>query len=278
MKNLGFLGCRKSPYDGRDYLVSTLVEDVIKNLPTKCDITDKMTPVQDQGQEGSCVGFSGVAIKEYQEQIDYGKFIRLSERFLYERSKDISGHNEGTTLKACAQVLVKQGVCEQRFWKYEAQHIGEPEEGADENASKYKIEPAYVRITNEAELKASLVKYGAIHLGVAVCNTWKRQQNGHIPDFNWFENLLFYFGIGILGGHAITLVGYDDEKQEYKFKNSWSTVWGDEGYGYITYTHMKKTLLDALCYIDIDDPDDWKEMPIKRVCNLTRKERKHAWV
>jgi len=78
------LGCIKSDRDERDFLVTSLVENILEKLPSFYDITNKMTPVQNQGSEGACVGFSGVAIKEYQEQIDYGLVVRLSERFLYE--------------------------------------------------------------------------------------------------------------------------------------------------------------------------------------------------
>ena len=37
------------------------------------------------------------------------------------------------------------------------------------------------------------------------------------------------------GGHAFTIVGYDDRTKVFKFINSWSTSWGDGGYGYLTY-------------------------------------------
>jgi hypothetical protein len=37
------------------------------------------------------------------------------------------------------------------------------------------------------------------------------------------------------GGHAITLVGYDDRSRTIKFINSWTTSWGDGGYGYMDY-------------------------------------------
>ncbi|MEO7221895.1 MAG: C1 family peptidase [Devosia sp.] len=37
------------------------------------------------------------------------------------------------------------------------------------------------------------------------------------------------------GGHAFTIVGYDDATQTFKFINSWNTSWGDEGYGRMTY-------------------------------------------
>jgi hypothetical protein len=37
------------------------------------------------------------------------------------------------------------------------------------------------------------------------------------------------------GGHAFTIVGYDDATQTFKFINSWNTSWGDEGYARMTY-------------------------------------------
>lgn len=276
------LGLHKSPYDDRDFLVTTLVADVIDQLPAKIDYSFKMSPVKNQGKEGACVGFAGVAVKEYQEKIDYnitGKaYIDLSERFLYEESKKISGHSEGTTLKACAKVLVDRGVCEDKYWKYVAKEPGQHLHGAYTNATKYKIQQGYVRITNEAELKASLVKYGPMIIGVLVYNNWYSEKEGHIPNLSWFQKLLSWFGIGVLGGHAICIVGYDDETREYKFKNSWSEAWGEDGYGYITYEHMKEILMDAICMVDIDDPNEWKAENFKKVSDLSLLERKKAWV
>jgi C1A family cysteine protease len=269
-----YLGCYKSSYDKRDWLVTSLVADMVDVLPIKYDITDKMTLVQNQGNEGSCVGFSGCAIKEYQEQIDYSRYIRLSERFIYEESKKISGHSEGTTLKACAKVLVEKGICEYKFWEYKPKEVGERKPGADANALKYRIQAGYVRITNEKELKASLIKYGAIHLGVLVYRNWYKQNKGHIPNLGFWDNWL----ARPLGGHAIALVGYNDETKEYKFKNSWGKDWGDAGYGYISFKHMKQIMMDAICYIDIDDPNDFVPSKIKTVNDLSSKERKNSWI
>ena len=43
----------------------------------------------------------------------------------------------------------------------------------------------------------------------------------------------------MLGGHAVLLVGYDDNKQLYKFRNSYGTGWGVEGYGYLPYQYVE---------------------------------------
>ncbi len=268
------LGLHKSPSDKRDILVYTFVEDILEKLPTEIDYTSKMTPVKNQGREGACVGFAGIGIKEYQEKIDYkltnDNYIDLSERFLYEESKKISGHREGTTLVACAKVLAKHGVCEDKFWKYISKKKQQPLTGAYHNALKFKIELKWTRITNEKELKASLIKFGPVIIGVRVKKNWYREVNGHIPNSSFFDK--------VLGGHAIALVGYNDKTKEYKFKNSWGANWGDNGYGYLPYKEMKKTLMDAICFVDIDDPNDWKDTPIKTVGDLSFLKRMKSWV
>ena len=47
----------------------------------------------------------------------------------------------------------------------------------------------------------------------------------------------------LLGGHALVCVGYDDSKQYFIFRNSWSSAWGDMGYGYLPYEYMTDTNL-----------------------------------
>ncbi len=37
------------------------------------------------------------------------------------------------------------------------------------------------------------------------------------------------------GGHAVTIVGWDDGKAAWLIKNSWGTDWGMGGYGWIGY-------------------------------------------
>ena len=37
------------------------------------------------------------------------------------------------------------------------------------------------------------------------------------------------------GGHAIVIVGWDDNKRAWRIKNSWGTGWGEGGYAWIKY-------------------------------------------
>ncbi|MBO9665469.1 MAG: C1 family peptidase [Bdellovibrio sp.] len=40
------------------------------------------------------------------------------------------------------------------------------------------------------------------------------------------------------GGHAVLIVGYDDVRKVFMFKNSWGPKWGNNGYGYMTFAHV----------------------------------------
>jgi C1A family cysteine protease len=55
----------------------------------------------------------------------------------------------------------------------------------------------------------------------------------------------------LAGGHAICIVGYDDTKKRWKFKNSWGTGWSAKGYGFLPYEYMKKYCSDAWSAKDI---------------------------
>ena len=37
------------------------------------------------------------------------------------------------------------------------------------------------------------------------------------------------------GGHAVSIVGYDDSKNAWLIRNSWNTAWGEAGFGWVDY-------------------------------------------
>lgn len=249
-------GLHKSSFDDRDYLLRGYLEE--KSLPSHFDITHKMTRVRSQGKEGACVGFAFVAgVKEYQEQIDYKKFIELSPRYIYDEARKISGHSEGTTLKAAMQVASKQGVCEEKYWPYQVPQTIPKSSIADTNASKYKIQ-TYARILNLIELKRGLVQFGPILIGVKVYAGMKKAKDtGVTPNPGCFERMK------VLGGHALCAVGYDDFSPYYndghiKCKNSWGSDFGSEGYIYLSYKYIKANMLDAFSSVDVDDPKPYR--------------------
>jgi C1A family cysteine protease len=43
-------------------------------------------------------------------------------------------------------------------------------------------------------------------------------------------------------GHALVIVGYDDETKLFEVRNSWGENWANGGYAYIRYSDMKKLI------------------------------------
>ena len=52
----------------------------------------------------------------------------------------------------------------------------------------------------------------------------------------------------LLRGHALVIVGYDDFKGVVIIQNSWSNVWGDHGFGYISYAFISDPYLTSDCH------------------------------
>ena len=272
-------GLYKSEEDNRDFLVRSFVKEY-EGVPAKFDVTDKMTPVRNQGNEGSCAGFAGTGVKEYQEQIDQKKFIELSPRFIYEKAKKISGHLEGTTLKAIVEVLTKMGICKEVEWPYVAGQVGKPNDFAYKNALEYKIS-AYARVTNLDELKMAIHQLypsgGAVLIGMQLYKGAigeQAQANGITPDPSCWDTIS-----GPIGGHALVACGWNDFSPYYKndghikCKGSWGTSFGAKGYHFFSYRNVKANLLDAMAMVDISTG-----RYIMRVASLSDKEKRNVWV
>lgn len=256
------LGCLKDKVDNRDHLMRAYLP--IKIIPKKLDLTNKMSPVRDQGNEGTCVGFaSTVGMKEYQELADYEKLISLSPRFLYSECKKIDGmpEAEGTTIRAAMKALKNIGVCRESFWPYIPNQSDKPQKGSISDAKKFRV-LRYARIIDLNELRITLATKGACVIGVQVFEAMMKTKTGIIPMPKRNETSI--------GGHAICPVGYDDNKKLIKFKNSWSNTWGNKGYGYLPYKYIETYMMDAWSSVDIIDPNPLTIASVIKFSNRNR--------
>jgi C1A family cysteine protease len=239
---------KKDIADERDFRLTSTY-----GLPAKIDLTTEMSPVKDQGHLGSCVGFATAAMKEWQEQTEHMKEVAagkrdhrkefdhydLSEQWIYYKCKTIDPwpNEEGTSIRCAMQVLHKIGVPCEEAYPYNDDFKGEPESWA-KLIAKWGLIDSYYRCGDLNALKSSLANNGPTVIGIACFREiFYVGSNGYIPyPANPNE---------IYGGHAICAVGYDDANQTVKFKNSWSSAWGNKGYGLLPYKYINDFMWDA---------------------------------
>jgi hypothetical protein len=242
------LGCLKDPVDRRDMPIRAVLPRIA--APARVDYSDLMSPVRDQGAEGTCVAFAAaVGLKEYQERVEHRKLIGLSPRDLYFQCKKVDGipNEEGTYIRVAMKVLSRRGVCLEECWPYRPYQTDSPCPEADRQARPFRIK-TYGRLTGIEEMEESLSFNGPFLAGVEVFEEWFEARGGKIP--------LPRPGFSSLGGHAVCVVGYDHGDHCFKFKNSWSASWGDGGYGYLPFEYMERYCLDAWSATDlIAQPD-----------------------
>jgi hypothetical protein len=181
----------------------------------------------------------------------------FSEQWLYCKCKAIDGYaGEGTYPRAACDVLLKQGVCEEKFWPYETRYppTTKPLAGADLNAAQYKIlSYAYVP-ANLVAVKTALAQNGPLLIAIQVWrNFYSIGPSGVIPSPTG----------DYIGGHAMCLVGYDDDKQMLEIKNSWGSTFGDSGYVWLPYSLFDRLTMGNLCsFVDIVGLiKHWKDWP-----------------
>lgn len=127
--------------------------------------------------------------------------------------------------------MANEGVCPLSYFSYnESDYTTQPTAIQEAAANLYKGSTMHT-VRNISEMKRQINAGRAVIIGIYV-----------YPDFdelNSTTNQIYDNTSGICrGAHAITLIGYDDNKGTsgaFKILNSWGTDWGSNGYGWISY-------------------------------------------
>lgn len=241
---LGVIG--KDYTDSRDYMLSAV--QPLGIVPDSFCLRDQMTSVQLQFW-GTCTSHSADGVKEFQEKVEYGKEVKLSQRFVYYNTKVISGlwNDEGDYLRNALAALQKYGVPIEELFP----------DSADSNWLNYvKKQPSttvyeaalihksgnYFRVNCDPDAFHSAIFQNKIPLatGMPWYSNYKVGPTGKLP-----------LPIGdSVGGHAVVYAGYENG-QEW-FRNSWGPSWGCNGYFYIlTEEFIRYQIWDAWIILDL---------------------------
>ena len=220
-------------HGGHDSSVVVTEEDMAttNDLPASFDWRsvngrDFTTPIRNQARCGSCVAFAAIGVLETQINVSNGKpslDLDLSEQDLFAR---IGGCESGSLPFFANSTLKSSGVPDESCFPYASGRLGEDQ--SQSLACKDRA-ARVLKVTGTRSLGASEAK--------------KALQAGPLmTTMTVYEDFMFYTG-GVyqyvsgkaLGGHAVTIVGYDDAAGAWIVRNSWGESWGEGGYFRIKY-------------------------------------------
>lgn len=207
----------------------------------------KFTPTpQNQGAMGTCVGWSSAyAARTILEaiangfssgQIDQNTF---SPSYVYNQIRQQGDYQcqQGTWVHEALDVMTQQGVSKLSDFGYECSKTVTSRD--KQLAAPYKID-GYKRLFDEHDrnkevpVKKALSENKPVVIGM-LCppsfydakGVWKPNRGEEYGNY---------------GGHAMCVIGYDDNKYggAFEIMNSWGTGWGNQGYIWVTYEDFNK--------------------------------------
>jgi len=186
-----------------------------------------VTAPRNQKKCGSCWAFSMTgALESYSllKKNTPDTDLDLSEQVML----SCSGAGSCNGGRLTASFLTRTGLPLESAYPYTATDGSCASAAAGWQTGAYKIGAWGSVPQNLAGIKTALVKYGPLPIAMMV-----------YEDFMHYKEGVYSYTTGKkLGGHAVLLVGYNDEGQYFIVKNSWDLGWGEKGFFRIAYSEM----------------------------------------
>jgi hypothetical protein len=219
-------------------------------LPPKVDLSGSFPRAGDQGNQGSCVGWAvAYGLKGYLEKKERGwagnnNNQLFSPAYIYNQIND--GVDEGANIAEALDLLMREGVATLAAFPYsDTNFTTQPSATAKEGAREFAI-ASFRRLNTEdraSQVRNHLADGFPVIIGMRVGRKFKLHRGDgtySAPESDPKE-----------GGHAMCTVGYDDERRAFKVINSWSTKWGNNGFGWVSYDTFTGKVSQAFVVQDV---------------------------
>jgi Papain family cysteine protease len=205
--------------------------------PRKCDLRSNCSPIDDQTTLGSCSAMSMVGALEFLQRKRRQPSLELSPLYVYYNSRVLANHvaeDSGVRINLAVASVVGQGACEERLWPYDVKKFGErpPETAFTDGDQRGDAAAQFARVSTNDEIMQVLSQ------GMPV--TFASWFSG--PEMNTAATSgkmdVFTTKRSSDGGHAMVIVGYDEDQKLWLVRNSWGADFGEKGYLWIPFESM----------------------------------------
>jgi len=229
------------------------------NLPSKLNlyriIPKEQINILDQGDLGSCVANAFALNISYITKNN----INLCRLLLYALCRIIDNiplsSDSGTFIRSAGNSVLKYGTCPEVIYPYNSVNVANykslPSLAAFKNSNLFKSF-SYTFVSKRTNylnnIKAVLNNYNVpIIFGFMVYESFMNvTKNGLVPMPDLKTERM-------QGGHAMNIIGYNDEKKIFICANSWNISWGDKGFCYMPYEYILNTnLASDLCFLRME--------------------------
>lgn len=281
-KRLGGMGWERDLPDFRDLSTETEeikallvksrpLKSVMKAMPSSIDLRKWCSPIEDQGNLGSCTANAGVGLMEYFQRRAFGKHLDGSRLFLYKATRNLLGWtgDQGAYLRSTMKSMVLFGIPPEQHWPYNIPGFDyEPSPFCYAFAQNYKA-IRYYRLDYPGVSASQILRNVRGYLAAGLPCMFGFSVFSSMPGRGDGTGNIPFPGPGdsFEGGHAVVAVGFDDtqkigkDKGAILIRNSWGTNWGEKGYGYLPYSYIEQGLaVDfwSLVQADFVDTDLFK--------------------
>lgn len=228
--------------DGRDYHYALRRLGVAR--PSSVDLRSQCPEVYDQGALGSCTANAIAGVLQFDQMRQGLASFVPSRLFIYynERNlEDTLSQDAGAEIRDGIKSVATQGAPPETDWPYDIARFATKPPMIAYSDGLGNLALNYERIDNGVtaaldQMKDCLIAGLPFVFGFTVYESFESSivaQSGIAPMPGANE--------GVIGGHAVCGVGYDDVSQRFIARNSWGQGWGQSGYFTIPYAYLAST-------------------------------------
>jgi hypothetical protein len=243
-------------------------------LPEAVSLLKYAPDRSNQGQQGSCVAWScAYASQTILKAAATGEDpnqIKFSPSYLYNQIK-LEGC-QGSYIQRAMEAMQKNGGVPLSQYPYDEQDC-EREPGSSEvQSGRQNVIHGFTRITNGDNvneisvrgIKEHLAKNAPVAIGMMVGQSFMQDMMGQEL---WRPQGMDQSQMG-MGGHAMSVIGYDDRKfgGAFQIMNSWGPEWGKNGVAWVRYGDFKNYVREAYGIDPLPKRNNVANIPLE--CNI----------